>query len=81
VACQRQQARADHRLAEDVAILLGPITAGAEAPARGHNYRGDPDILIQQCKMSRYPKQLSAHGFSASRPTRKRAFRAAAPCA
>jgi hypothetical protein len=59
--------------------LLGPITTGAEAPAGGHNHRCDPDILILQCKMSHYPKQLSGHGFSASRPSRKRAFRAAAP--
>jgi hypothetical protein len=37
VGAQGGEARPDHRLAQNLAILLGPVPAGAQSPASGHD--------------------------------------------
>jgi hypothetical protein len=38
---KQRQARSDHRLARQLPILLGPLTAGAEPAPGCDNYGGD----------------------------------------
>jgi hypothetical protein len=63
------KARPDDRLAQDLPVLLGHIPARPQPAARCHDHGCDPRCHALD------PKDTVSLGFSASRPSRKLAFR------
>ena len=62
VPCQGGEARPDYRLAQNAAILLGQVPAGAQPTAGGHHHGCNPGIL--HCNTPRGRKGHVCHDLS-----------------